>query len=155
MLTFMVRGIFTKLEFPYAQFPTRGVTADKLFPIVWDAVRNLEECGLKVMVITCDGAWVSKVNRGGLFYRRVACRTFARSSPFFRCSLPKRSNFSTAFAKFAYLVPSGSYSVAKSAVFAIDRNSEYPKIAQECTPDVDVTVINENCITQSVIWKGL
>ena len=56
MLTFMVRGIFTKLEFPYAQFPTRGVTADKLFPIVWDAVRNLEECGLKVMVITCDGA---------------------------------------------------------------------------------------------------
>ena len=56
MLTFMARGIFTKLEFPYAQFPTRGVTADKLFPIVWDAVRNLEECGLKVMVTTCDGA---------------------------------------------------------------------------------------------------
>ena len=55
MLTFMVRGIFTKLEFPYAQFPTRGVTAYKLFPIVWDAVRNSEECGLKVMVITCDG----------------------------------------------------------------------------------------------------
>lgn len=74
MLTFMARGIFTKLEFPYAQFPTRGVTADKLFPIVWEAVRNLEECGLK---ITCDGVWVSKVNRGGLFYRRVACRTFA------------------------------------------------------------------------------
>ena len=74
MLTFMARGIFTKLEFPYAQFPTRGVTADKLFPIVWEAVRNLEECGLK---ITCDGVWVSKVNRGGLFYCRVACRTFA------------------------------------------------------------------------------
>lgn len=60
MLTFMVREIFTKLEFPYAQFPTRGVTADKLFPIVWDAVRNLEECGLKVMVITCDGASPSR-----------------------------------------------------------------------------------------------
>ena len=44
-LTFKVRGIFTKLEFPYAQFLTRGVTADKLFPIVWDVVRNLEECG--------------------------------------------------------------------------------------------------------------
>ena len=56
MLTFMVRGIFTKLEFPYAQFPTRGVTADRLYPIIWDAVRNLEGCGLKVMVIVCDGA---------------------------------------------------------------------------------------------------
>ena len=25
MLTLMVRGIFTKLEFPYASFPTQGV----------------------------------------------------------------------------------------------------------------------------------
>ena len=55
------------------------------------------------------------------------------------------------FAEFAYAVPSGSYSVAKSAVFPIDCNREYPKMAQECTPDVDVTIINENCITQSVI----
>ena len=56
MLTFMVRGLFTSLEFPYAQFPTKGATADLLFPIVWEAVRNLEESGLKVMAITCDGA---------------------------------------------------------------------------------------------------
>lgn len=56
MLTFMVRGIFSDLEFPYAQFPTNGATADVLFPIVWDGVKNLEECGFKVMVIACDGA---------------------------------------------------------------------------------------------------
>lgn len=56
MLTFMVRGIFSNLEFPYAQFPTNGATADVLFPIVWDGVKNLEESGFKVMVITCDGA---------------------------------------------------------------------------------------------------
>lgn len=56
MLTFMVRGLFTSLEFPYAQFATKGATADLLFPIVWVAVRNLEESGLKVMAITCDGA---------------------------------------------------------------------------------------------------
>lgn len=56
MLTFMVRGIFTKLEFPYAQFATRDISAEKLFPVVWDAVRNLEGCGFKVMVIVCDGA---------------------------------------------------------------------------------------------------
>ena len=56
MLAFMVRGIFSKFEFPYAHFPTKGATGEELFPIVWDGVRNLEESGLRVMVITCDGA---------------------------------------------------------------------------------------------------
>ena len=56
MLGFMVRGIFSKLDFPYTHFPTEGATADQMFPIVWDAVRNLEESGFKVMVLTCDGA---------------------------------------------------------------------------------------------------
>lgn len=32
MLTFMVRGIFSGLEFLYAQFSTNGGTADVLFP---------------------------------------------------------------------------------------------------------------------------
>ena len=50
-----------------------------------------------------------------------------------------------AFAKFAYAVPSGSYNATKSAVFPIDRNSEYPKMAQECTPDVDVTFNYGTC----------
>ena len=88
-------------------------------------------------------------------YRHVACHTFARSLPFFHCSLPKRSNFSTAFAKFAYVVPSGSYSAAKSAVFPIDRNSEYPKMAQECTLDVDVTFNYGTCAFLSLTWNGL
>ena len=56
MLAFMVRGIFSGFEFPYAHFPTKGATGEELFPIVWDGVRNLEESGLRVMVITCDGA---------------------------------------------------------------------------------------------------
>ena len=56
MLAFMIRGLFTKLEFVYAQFSTNGVTGDTLFPIVCEAIRNIEECGLKVMVVTADGA---------------------------------------------------------------------------------------------------
>ena len=56
MLAFMVRGIFTKLEFPCAYFPTKGATGEELISIVWDGVRNMEESGLKVMVIACDGA---------------------------------------------------------------------------------------------------
>ena len=56
VLTFMVGGIFSDLNFPYAHFPTEGASADHLYPVVWDAIRNLEESGFKVMVIICDGA---------------------------------------------------------------------------------------------------
>ena len=31
MLTLMVRGIFTKLEFPYANFPTTGTCFNQMF----------------------------------------------------------------------------------------------------------------------------
>lgn len=55
MLVFMIRGLFTSLEGPFAQFPTNGITGDALFPIVWEAIRNIE-CGLKVIVVTADGA---------------------------------------------------------------------------------------------------
>lgn len=56
MLVFMVRGIFTHLKFPYAQFATRDISGDLLFPLVWRTVEKLEAAGLKVLTITCDGA---------------------------------------------------------------------------------------------------
>ena len=56
ILVIMVRGIFVKLEFPYAHFSTRGVTADFLFPIVWEAIQMLEASDIKVLCITADGA---------------------------------------------------------------------------------------------------
>ena len=56
ILVLMVRGIFFKLEFPYAHFGTLGVTADMLFPIVWEAIRQLESIGFKVLCVTGDGA---------------------------------------------------------------------------------------------------
>ena len=56
LLVLMVRGIFFKLNFPYAHFATEGVTADLLFPIVWEAVLQIESVGLKVIFITADGA---------------------------------------------------------------------------------------------------
>ena len=55
VLVLMVRGLFFKLEFPYAHFATEGVSADTLYPIVWEAVRRLEIDGVKVMCITADG----------------------------------------------------------------------------------------------------
>ena len=45
----MVRGILFKLEFPYAHFGTRGVTADTPFPTVWEAIHQLDSIGCKVI----------------------------------------------------------------------------------------------------------
>lgn len=56
MLVFMIRGLFTNLEFVFAQFPANGLIGDTIFPIVWEAIRNIEECGLRVMFVTADGA---------------------------------------------------------------------------------------------------
>ena len=56
MLVFMVRGIFSKLTFPYAQFATTGITADFLYPLLWDVIRHLECAGFKVISVTGDKA---------------------------------------------------------------------------------------------------
>ncbi len=53
-MVLLVRGLFFKLNFPYAHFPTRkGIVADMLFPI---AIRQLEAIGFKVISVTADGA---------------------------------------------------------------------------------------------------
>ena len=56
LLVLMVRGIFFKLDFPYAHFASEGTTGDLLFPIFWEAIRQIEAIGLKVISITADGA---------------------------------------------------------------------------------------------------
>ncbi len=52
----MVRGIFFKLDFPYAHFASENATGDLLFPIVWKAIEHIEVIGLKVICVTADGA---------------------------------------------------------------------------------------------------
>ena len=54
MLVFMVRGLFIKLRLPYAQYPTQGITADYLFPLVWEVVKHLECAGFKVISLNCN-----------------------------------------------------------------------------------------------------
>ena len=77
MLVVMVRGIFVRLNFPYAHFPTDKLTADQLFPIMWEAVQRLEACGLKVIAITADGA---SVNRK--FFRMHGKSSYKSHNPF-------------------------------------------------------------------------
>ena len=55
VLTIMIRGLLFKLEFPYAYFGMEGVTADFLYPIVWEAIWLSEADGVKVLCITADG----------------------------------------------------------------------------------------------------
>ena len=56
MLVLYVRGLVTSLRFPYANFPTTGVSASFLFHIFWEAVRQLKACGFVVLSVTCDSA---------------------------------------------------------------------------------------------------
>ena len=48
MLVFMVRGLFNKQQFAYAQFPAVDLSGDLLYEPFWEAVGRLENCGLKV-----------------------------------------------------------------------------------------------------------
>ena len=48
MMTFMVRGLFSHLQFPYAHFPCHKITGDLLYDPFWEAVYRLERCGFKV-----------------------------------------------------------------------------------------------------------
>ena len=60
MLVLMVRGLLSRLEFPYAQFPCTALTGDQLFVPFWEAVCRLERCGFKVMGVTADGLSVNR-----------------------------------------------------------------------------------------------
>ena len=56
VLVLMVRGTMFSLTFPYANFGTLGITADLLYPIIWEAIQRLELNGLSVISVTADGA---------------------------------------------------------------------------------------------------
>ena len=52
----MVRGLTSRLTFPYAQFPVESIKGSQLFPLFWEAVHRLEFMGFRVLSCTCDGA---------------------------------------------------------------------------------------------------
>lgn len=56
MISFMVSGIMSDLQFPYVSFPCSTISGDQLYSMVWGCIRRLETCGFKVIAITCDGA---------------------------------------------------------------------------------------------------
>ena len=56
MLVIMARAIFKpSFTFPIAQYPTSSLTAEELYPLVWNVVEALELNEIDVTFITCDG----------------------------------------------------------------------------------------------------
>ena len=56
MIVLMVRGLFCRLNYPYAQFACSDVKGGLLFDPVWKAISRLEKLGFCVLGLTCDGA---------------------------------------------------------------------------------------------------
>ena len=56
MLVFMVRSLFSTLEYPYAQFLCSSLSADLIFPLLWDCIKRLESCGFKVVALTAENS---------------------------------------------------------------------------------------------------
>ncbi len=52
MLTFMVKGLFTNLQFPYVQFATTKLTGDSFFHLFWEVVKRVERIRLNVLNYT-------------------------------------------------------------------------------------------------------
>ena len=48
MMSFMVKGVFTALRYPYAHFPSERLTRELLFQPFWEAVYHFERMGFKV-----------------------------------------------------------------------------------------------------------
>ena len=56
MLVFMIRGLFTSLKYPYAQFSAASTKGAYLFPLFRMVLSRLTWLGIHVMAVTCDGA---------------------------------------------------------------------------------------------------
>lgn len=55
MLVFYVRSFFTRLQYPYSQFPCSSLAGEQIYKPFWLTVSRLERIGLKVVALTCDG----------------------------------------------------------------------------------------------------
>ncbi|KAL5484343.1 hypothetical protein EMCRGX_G020817 [Ephydatia muelleri] len=60
MVVFMVRGLFTSLQFPYVHFACTNLCGDQMYDPLWEAIWRIENCGLKVLGLTLDGASVNR-----------------------------------------------------------------------------------------------
>ena len=88
MLVIMVHELFSKLQFPYVQFPCLNLHGYELYDLFWQAVEQLERCGFNVLGCTCDGLSVNwqffKMHGNGskFVYKTINPYTMEERSPF-------------------------------------------------------------------------
>lgn len=84
MLVLMVRGLFQKLNYLYAQFACANISGEQLFDPVWEAISRLERIGFYVLALTCDGAspnrWLWKLHSKGSEFTYKVPNPFASDS---------------------------------------------------------------------------
>ena len=64
MMVLMVRGLISKLNFPYVQFVCGDLSDDLLVDPVWEAISRLQRQGFRVMALICDGASTNRTACG-------------------------------------------------------------------------------------------
>jgi hypothetical protein len=55
VFTLMIRGLFIKINFPYASFPTNVLSGEQILGILMEATYHLQKCGFKMIAHTLDG----------------------------------------------------------------------------------------------------
>lgn len=55
LIPMQVRGLFSPLQFAYAQFPCTDLSGEQMYDPFWEAVGRLEMCGFRVMALVSDG----------------------------------------------------------------------------------------------------
>ncbi|KAK3921017.1 Transposable element P transposase [Frankliniella fusca] len=79
VLVYLARGITSNVKDVVAVFTTDDLAAHQLYDRTWDVIYNLEEVGLKVLTLSCDGA---SVNRKFIMMHD----SLDKSSPYTYCS---------------------------------------------------------------------
>jgi hypothetical protein len=88
MYVFMVRGFFSRLQFPYAQFPCKEITGELILETFWEAVYRLERMDMQVLAATADGA---STNRK--FFKIHGARNEFTYRPGHKSTCPKEKTF--------------------------------------------------------------
>ena len=55
IMVLMIQGLFYSFTFPYASFPTSHLAGEQMVPIFYEAIMQIEMCGLKVVFIKLVG----------------------------------------------------------------------------------------------------
>ena len=60
VLVFLIQSIVNLFKFSIVSFATDGISASEMFPLSWKVISLCEKSSLKVIAVTCDGAFPNR-----------------------------------------------------------------------------------------------